>query len=31
MPTDWTKMSADDLKANWADVVANARAKTKTN
>ena len=31
MPTDWTKMSSDDLKANWADVVANARAKTKTN
>ena len=29
--TDLTKMSADDLKANWADVVANARAKTKTN
>ena len=31
MPTDWTKMSSDDLKTNWADVVANARAKTKTN
>ena len=31
MPTDWTKMSSDDLKANWSDVVANARAKTKTN
>ena len=31
MPSDWTKMSSDDLKENWADVVANARAKTKTN
>ena len=31
MPTDWTKMSSDDLKDNWADVVASARAKTKTN
>ena len=31
MPTDWTKMSSDDLKDNWANVVANARAKTKTN
>ena len=31
MPTDWTKMSSSELKTNWADVVANARAKTKTN
>ena len=31
MPSDWTKMNADELKDNWADVVANARAKTKTN
>ena len=31
MPSDWTKMSSDELKDNWADVVANARAKTKTN
>ena len=31
MPSDWTKMSSDDLKENWADVVASARAKTKTN
>ena len=31
MPTDWTKMSSSDLRDNWADVVANARAKTKTN
>jgi hypothetical protein len=31
MPSDWTKMSSDELKDNWADVVANARTKTKTN
>ena len=31
MPTDWTKLSSDELKANWSDIVANARAKTKTN
>ena len=31
MPSDWTKMNSDELKDNWADVVANARAKTKTN
>ncbi len=31
MPSDWTKMNSDELRENWADVVANARAKTKTN
>ena len=31
VPTDWTKMSSDELRNNWSDIVANARAKTKTN
>ena len=29
LPSDWTKMDAADLKANWADIVANARRKQK--
>ena len=31
LPKDWTKMSADDLKANWDDIVANARSKSRKN
>ena len=31
LPSDWTKMSADDLKANWSDIVANARNKSRKN
>ena len=31
LPKDWTKMSAEDLKANWNDIVANARNKSRKN
>ena len=31
LPKDWTKMSADDLKNNWDDIVANARNKSRKN
>ena len=31
LPKDWTKMSADDLKANWDDIVANAKNKSRKN
>ena len=31
LPADWTKMSADDLKENWDDIVANARNKSRKN
>ena len=31
MPSDWTKMNSDELRDNWTDIVASARAKTKTN
>ena len=31
MPTDWTKMDSSEVKANWNDIIASARAKTKTN
>ena len=31
LPKDWTKMNADDLKNNWADIVANARNKSRKN
>ena len=31
LPSDWTKMSSDDLKDNWDDIVANARNKSRKN
>ena len=31
LPKDWTKMSAEDLKNNWDDIVANARNKSRKN
>ena len=31
LPKDWTKMSSEDLKANWNDIVANARNKSRKN
>ena len=31
LPADWTKMSADDLRNNWADIVANAKSKSRKN
>ena len=31
LPTDWTKMSAEDLKNNWDDIVANARNRSRKN
>ena len=31
LPKDWTKMSAEDLKANWNDIVTNARNKSSKN
>ena len=31
LPKDWTKMSSEDLKANWNDIVANARSKSRKN
>ena len=31
LPKDWTKMSSDDLKNNWDDIVANAKSKSRKN
>ena len=31
LPSDWTKMSSDDLKNNWDDIVANAKSKSRKN
>ena len=31
LPKDWTKMSAEDLKNNWDDIVANARNRSRKN
>ena len=31
LPKDWTKMSAEDLKNNWDDIVVNARNRSRKN
>ena len=31
LPKDWTKMSSEDLKENWDDIVNQARARSNKN